>query len=263
MAGGHDVRGYRSEQCREEGILIGRESLEAPRFHSICACCCCCRLGKQRYLLYVAAQLLGAICGSALLRLSLPPSYLDTPFVTAGSATAAHPIQVFLLEFTCTFVLVYVVFATVVDKAGAAKVLNPPHTRTPTSSPVLLHALHARHAAKKPPTDIPPGGIFVCRKCLCATRLAAHTEQKKQNAAPLTIGLAMTAGVFAEGPFTGSSMNPARTIGAAVAFLNFRHILIYLIATITGAICAGLCYDKIYLEDVQPAELEDRDETDA
>jgi len=162
------------------------------------------RLGKQRYLLYVAAQLLGAICGSALLRLSLPPSYLDTPFVTAGSATAAHPIQVFLLEFTCTFVLVYVVFATVVDKAGAAK-----------------------------------------------------------NAAPLTIGLAMTAGVFAEGPFTGSSMNPARTIGAAVAFLNFRHILIYLIATITGAICAGLCYDKIYLEDVQPAELEDRDETDA
>jgi glycerol uptake facilitator-like aquaporin len=83
-------------------------------------------LGKQRYLLYVAAQLLGAICGSALLRLSLPPSYLETPFVTAGSATAAHPIQVFLLEFTCTFVLVYVVFATVVDKAGAAKVLTPP-----------------------------------------------------------------------------------------------------------------------------------------
>jgi uncharacterized membrane protein (DUF485 family) len=84
-------------------------------------------LGKQRYLLYVAAQLLGAICGSALLRLSLPPSYLETPFVTAGSATAAHPIQVFLLEFTCTFVLVYVVFATVVDKAGAAKVTPPTH----------------------------------------------------------------------------------------------------------------------------------------
>ena len=30
--------------------------------------------------------------------------------------------QVFLLEFTCTFVLVYVVFATAVDKAGSAKV---------------------------------------------------------------------------------------------------------------------------------------------
>jgi glycerol uptake facilitator-like aquaporin len=54
------------------------------------------RLGKQRYMLYTAAQLLGACCGAALLRLSLPPSYLETPFVTAGSLTAAHPVQVVL-----------------------------------------------------------------------------------------------------------------------------------------------------------------------
>ena len=114
-------------------------------------------MGKQRYLLYVAAQLLGAICGSALLRLSLPPSYLETPFVTAGSATAAHPIQVFLLEFTCTFVLVYVVFATVVDKAGAAKVLNSPH------APPRLHSvlLHGTRQMEYLGTDIPLGGIFV------------------------------------------------------------------------------------------------------
>ena len=46
------------------------------------------------YTLYVAAQLLGACCGAALLRISLPPSYLETPFVTAGSLTAAHPVQV-------------------------------------------------------------------------------------------------------------------------------------------------------------------------
>lgn len=52
------------------------------------------RLGQKRFLCYVAAQLLGACSGAALLRLSLPPSYLETPFVTAGSLTAAHPIQV-------------------------------------------------------------------------------------------------------------------------------------------------------------------------
>merc|ERR1712127_247596 len=161
------------------------------------------RLGQKRFLCYVAAQLLGACSGAALLRLSLPPSYLETPFVTAGSLTAAHPIQVFLLEFTCTFVLVYIVFATAVDKSGAAK-----------------------------------------------------------NAAPLCIGLAVVAGVFAEGPFTGGSMNPARSVGAAVAFLNFKHLLIYIIATISGGIAAGLCYDKVFLEDVQPAEIEDRDEGD-
>lgn len=57
--------------------------------------------------------------------------------------------QVFLLEFTCTFVLVYTIFATAVDKAGAAK-----------------------------------------------------------NAAPLCIGLAVVAGIFAEGPFTGKPVSP-------------------------------------------------------
>ena len=83
-----------------------------------------------------------------------------------------------------------------------------------------------------------------------------------QNAAPLCIGLAVVAGVFAEGPFSGGSMNPARSIGAAVAFLNFKHLLIYIIATISGGVAAGLCYDKVFLEDVQPAEIEDRDEGD-
>lgn len=161
------------------------------------------RLGKQRFMLYVAAQLAGACCGACLLRLSLPPSYLDTPFITAGSLTAAHPVQVLILEFTCTFILVYTIFATAVDKAGAAK-----------------------------------------------------------NAAPLTIGLAVVAGVFAEGPFSGGSMNPARSIGAAFAFWKFNHILIYIIATMCGGIAAGMCYDKLYLEDVQPAEIEDRDEGD-
>jgi MIP family channel proteins len=159
------------------------------------------RLGRQRYLLYVAAQFLGASLGAAVLRLSLPPSYLETPFITAGSLTAAHPVQVFMLEFTCTFVLVYVIFATAVDKSGSAK-----------------------------------------------------------NAAPLCIGLAVVAGVFAEGPFSGGSMNPARSVGAAVAFWKFNHLLIYLFATVSGACAAGLTYDKIFLEDVQPAEIEDRDE---
>ena len=57
------------------------------------------RLGRQRDLLYVAAQFLGASLGAAVLRLSLPPSYLETPFITAGSLTAAHPVQVFLRVF--------------------------------------------------------------------------------------------------------------------------------------------------------------------
>mmetsp|Transcript_47834 Transcript_47834/g.119564 ORF Transcript_47834/g.119564 Transcript_47834/m.119564 type:complete len:248 (+) Transcript_47834:30-773(+) len=161
------------------------------------------RLGNQRYLWYIAAQFLGGIVGSFALKLALPPALLATPFTTSGSLTAAHPVQVFLLEFICTFVLVLTVFATAVDKSGAAK-----------------------------------------------------------NAAPLAIGLSVVAGVFTEGPYTGGSMNPARTFGAAIAFWDFSHFFIYLFATITGGAFAGLVYDKVFLEDVQPAEAEDRDEDD-
>lgn len=56
---------------------------------------------------------------------------------------------------------------------------------------------------------------LAARSSLCRRRLSvtggASTAAK--NAAPLAIGLAIIVGVFAEGPFTGGSMNPARTLG--------------------------------------------------
>lgn len=44
------------------------------------------------------------------------------------------------------------------------------------------------------------------------------------NAAPLAVGLAYTVGMFAEGPYTGGSMNPARTLGPAIAFGDLSHV---------------------------------------
>jgi len=133
------------------------------------------------------------------LKLALPPAMDETPFTTTGSLSLSHPFQVFFLEFICTFALVYVFFATTVDKAGSAK-----------------------------------------------------------NAAPLGIGLAVMTGVFAEGPFTGGSMNPARTIGPAMAFGLLKHVWVYLLATLAGGASAGLLYDKLFL-DAQPP-VEDGDE---
>ena len=129
-----------------------------------------------------------------------------------------------------------------------------------------------------------------------------------KNAAPLAIGLAIIVGVFAEGPFTGGSMNPARTLGLpclapalspraahlrwrdasraravsvcsqarrappgrqsaraaalahadlglaagpAFAFGQFKHVWVYLLSTMAGGACAGLTYDKLFLEEIQ------------
>ena len=44
---------------------------------------------------------------------------------TAHMHSDAHPVQTFLLEFTATFILVYTVFATAVDRCGAAKNAAP------------------------------------------------------------------------------------------------------------------------------------------
>lgn len=159
------------------------------------------RLGRKRYFWYCIAQLLGAITGAMALKLALPPAMDETPFTTTGSLSLSHPFQVFFLEFICTFALVYVFFATTVDKAGSAK-----------------------------------------------------------NAAPLGIGLAVMTGVFAEGPFTGGSMNPARSIGPAFAFWNFQDVWVHVIATTLGGVSAGCLYNFIFLDDVQPHNDKERDD---
>eukprot|EP00961_Rhodomonas_salina_P175007 2360725-Rhodomonas_salina.3 len=78
--------------------------------------------------------------------------------------------------------------------------------------------------------------------------MAVRDEKRSQagNAGPLAIGLAYSIGMFAAGPFTGGirsaldrqclvlmwvmpftggSMNPARTLGPALAFGKFDHVM--------------------------------------
>mmetsp|Transcript_54384 Transcript_54384/g.88055 ORF Transcript_54384/g.88055 Transcript_54384/m.88055 type:complete len:256 (+) Transcript_54384:44-811(+) len=62
------------------------------------------------------------------------------------------------------------------------------------------------------------------------------------NAAPLAVGLAYTVGMFAEGPYTGGSMNPARTLGPAIAFGDLSHVWYYFLATFLGGITSGFLY---------------------
>ena len=49
------------------------------------------RLGRQRFVAYVAAQLLGGVVGAVLLRLCLPPSFLEDPFTTSGCPPPSPP----------------------------------------------------------------------------------------------------------------------------------------------------------------------------
>lgn len=61
------------------------------------------------------------------------------------------------------------------------------------------------------------------------------------------IGLTLTAAILAIGPFTGGSLNPARSIGPAVATGIFEGQIIYWTGPLVGAMLAAGIYDALFL----------------
>jgi len=78
--------------------------------------------------------------------------------------------------------------------------------------------------------------------------LNAGISGKGGSLAPLGIGLTLGVSIMFFGPLTGASLNPARTVGPAVAAGIYNDIWVYIVATIVGGIIAGLLY-RYYLEE--------------
>lgn len=68
----------------------------------------------------------------------------------------------------------------------------------------------------------------------------------------LAIGLTLTFCILMGGPLTGASLNPARSIGPAVATGNFSDLWVYLIGPILGGVLAGLLYKTVFEEHDHP-----------
>ncbi|MEO6192165.1 MAG: aquaporin [Thermoanaerobaculia bacterium] len=64
----------------------------------------------------------------------------------------------------------------------------------------------------------------------------------------LAIGLTLTFCILMGGPLTGASLNPARSIGPAVATGNFDNLWVYLIGPVLGGILAGVLYKYVFEE---------------
>ena len=74
-------------------------------------------------------------------------------------------------------------------------------------------------------------------------------DAKAPKVGGLAIGFVIAADILAIGPFTGASMNPARTFGPAVAAGYWEGHFIYWLGPILGAVLAGLVYENLFMDD--------------
>ncbi|MEZ0327392.1 MAG: aquaporin [Fimbriimonas sp.] len=67
-------------------------------------------------------------------------------------------------------------------------------------------------------------------------------DRRSNRMAALFIGLTVTIGIFAIGPFTGAALNPARYLGPAIAAGNLTDWYVYLGGPLVGAVAVALIF---------------------
>lgn len=80
-------------------------------------------------------------------------------------------------------------------------------------------------------------------------------DPKSPRVGGLAIGGTLAAGILAIGPFTGGSLNPARSFGPAVASGIFEGQAVYWTGPILGAVAAALVYEMLFIRrDREPVD---------
>ena len=77
---------------------------------------------------------------------------------------------------------------------------------------------------------------------------------KAGNFSGLAIGLTLIACIFMGGPLTRASLNPARTLGPAIASGNYADIWLYFVGPSIGGVLAALLYVGVLKEKQSDSE---------
>lgn len=89
-------------------------------------------------------------------------------------------------------------------------------------------------------------GISTGILMLVACAVWDHRNVKNTDSVPLRFGLTVAALALAFGPYTGCSMNPARSLAPAVWNNQWSHHWIYWFGPIGGALLSSFMYKVIF-----------------
>ncbi|XP_040196978.1 aquaporin-4-like [Rana temporaria] len=92
---------------------------------------------------------------------------------------------------------------------------------------------------------------------LAFTIFAVDDRRRRDIAEPgsVAIGFSLIAGALTAGPFSGGSMNPARSFGPALLTGFWEHHWVYWIGPILGAFLAGASYEFFFASSASREKL--------
>jgi MIP family channel proteins len=122
----------------------------------------------------------------------------------------------------------------------------------------------AQLGAAVPAAGVSAGSALVYELLLTAilmfTIMAVATDTRAVGAAAaIAIGGAVGLDAMFGGPVTGASMNPARSLGPAIAAWEWRDFWLYVVGPVAGAALAALAYQGIRGESSDPSSNRPRD----
>jgi MIP family channel proteins len=78
---------------------------------------------------------------------------------------------------------------------------------------------------------------------------AADPKGAFNKIAGFAIGLTVTMDILLGGPFTGASMNPARSLGPALVSHHWQNHGVYWVGPLLGGVIAGWLYNAVFLRE--------------
>ena len=96
---------------------------------------------------------------------------------------------------------------------------------------------------------------FVLTFFLVLVIFGAAVDPRGAKLGPLAIGGVVCLLILMGGPLTGASMNPARTLGPALASGTWENHWVYWVGPLLGAVAAAMVYEKV----IAPADAGSED----